>query len=119
MITFGAERFGKFAALNQKRSGNYRAGFGTPLQRFIKMYSDDLTSNGGEDPDQVDPWIQVASLQHVTVTEAQLKVTANLQYQIENTGLKQFRLLLPADAQGVRFDTEQLADFHEERPCIR
>jgi hypothetical protein len=28
------------------------------LQHFIKMYSDDLTSNGGEDPDQVDPWIQ-------------------------------------------------------------
>jgi hypothetical protein len=22
------------------------------------MYSDDLKSNGGEDPDQVDPWIQ-------------------------------------------------------------
>jgi hypothetical protein len=45
--------------LIQRRAGNYRAGFGgTRLQRFIKMHSDDLTSNGGEDPDQVDPWIQ-------------------------------------------------------------
>src|SRR3989442_7090637 len=32
---------------------------------------------------QVDAWVQVTSLQHVTVGEAQMKVTVNLQYQIE------------------------------------
>ena len=37
----------------------------------------------------------MTSLQHATVGEALVKVTANLQYQIENTGLKTFRVALP------------------------
>jgi hypothetical protein len=60
---------------------------------------------------QVDPWIQVTSLQHATVSEAQVKVAANLQYQIENTGLKAFRVLIPTDAEGVNFNGEQVAGF--------
>jgi len=63
------------------------------------------------DIEQVDPWIQVTSLQHATVNEAQVKVTANLQYQIENTGLKSLRVFLPAGAEGVNFQGDQLADF--------
>ena len=63
------------------------------------------------DLEQVAPWIQVTSLQHVNLGEAQTKVTANLQYQIENTGLKSLRVTLPADAEGVRFRGEQMADF--------
>jgi hypothetical protein len=61
--------------------------------------------------EQVDPWIQVASLQHAIISEAQVKVAANLQYQIENTGLKAFRVFLPTNAEAVRFQGEQLADF--------
>jgi len=61
--------------------------------------------------EQVDPWIQVSSLQHATISEAQVKVAANLQYQIENTGLKAFRVFLPTNAEAVRFQGEQLADF--------
>jgi hypothetical protein len=53
----------------------------------------------------------VTSLQHVTVNEAQVKVAANLQYQIENTGLKAFRVWLPTSAEGVRFTGEQVSDF--------
>src|SRR5262249_28070154 len=34
--------------------------------------------------EEVDPWIQVTSLQHATVSEAHVKVVGNLQYQIEN-----------------------------------
>jgi hypothetical protein len=64
------------------------------------------------DIEQVDPWIQVASLQHATLTEALLKVEANLQYQIENTGLKSFRILLPTNAESVLFRGDQLGDFH-------
>jgi hypothetical protein len=64
------------------------------------------------DIEKVDPWIQVTSLQHATVTEALLKVEANLQYQIENTGLKSFRVLLPTNAESVLFRGEQLSDFH-------
>jgi hypothetical protein len=63
------------------------------------------------DIEQVDPWIQVTSLQHATVNEAQVKVAANLQYQIENTGLKAFHVLIPTNAEGVTFRGEQLADF--------
>src|SRR4030095_13624321 len=61
--------------------------------------------------EQVDPWIQVTSLQHATCTEAQVKVAANLQYQIENTGLKALRLFMPTNAESVRFQGEQIADF--------
>ncbi|HMH80243.1 MAG TPA: hypothetical protein VK514_08475 [Candidatus Acidoferrum sp.] len=60
---------------------------------------------------QVDPWIQVTSLQHATISEAQLKIVANLQYQIENTGLKSFRVFIPTNAEGVRFQGEQISDF--------
>ena len=63
------------------------------------------------DIEQVDPWIQVTSLQHAAISEAQVKVTANLQYQIENTGLKAFRVLIPTNAGGVRFQGDQVADF--------
>ncbi len=59
----------------------------------------------------VDPWIQVTSLQHATISEAQMKVVANLQYQIENTGLKSFRVLISTNAEGVRFQGEQVSDF--------
>jgi hypothetical protein len=63
------------------------------------------------DIEQVDPWVQVTSLQHATVNEAQVKVTANLQYQIENTGLKSFRVFIPTNAEGVTFQGDQVADF--------
>lgn len=61
--------------------------------------------------EQVDAWVQVTGLQHVTVSEAQLKVLANLQYQIENTGLKSLRVRVPTNAESVRFRGDQVADF--------
>ena len=61
--------------------------------------------------ERVDPWIQVTSLQHATVNEALVKVAANLQYQIENTGLNAFRVFVPTNAEGLRFQGEQVADF--------
>src|SRR4030095_7210779 len=63
------------------------------------------------DVEQVDPWVQVTSLQHATVGEAQVKIAANLQYQIENTGLKVFHVSLPVEAENVRFQGDQVADF--------
>lgn len=63
------------------------------------------------DMEQVDPWVQVQSLQHVAIGEAQVKVTANLQYQIENTGLKSLRVFVPTNADGVQFRGDQVADF--------
>ncbi len=62
------------------------------------------------DIEQVDPWVQVTSLQHATVNEAQVKVTANLQYQIENAGLKSLRVSIPTNAESVRFAGEHFAD---------
>ncbi len=63
------------------------------------------------DLEQVDPWIQVTGLQHAIVNEALVKVTANLQYQIENTGLKGFRVFIPTNAEGVSFKGDQVSDF--------
>lgn len=63
------------------------------------------------DIDQVDAWIQVTSLQHVVFTAAQVRVTANLQYEIANTGVKSFGVRLPAAADGVRFSGELVGDF--------
>ena len=65
----------------------------------------------GLDLEQVDAWVQVTSLQQLTVSEAQVKVAANLQYQIENTGLKALRVRVPTNAESVRFRGEQVADF--------
>jgi hypothetical protein len=65
------------------------------------------------DIEQVDPWIQVTSLQHATVNEAQVKVAANLQYQIENTGLKAFLVFVPTNAVGVIFQGDQVAGFQQ------
>ena len=61
--------------------------------------------------EQVDAWVQVTSLQHATVNEAQVKVAANLQYQIENTGLQALRVFLQTHAASVRFQNEQVSDF--------
>ena len=62
------------------------------------------------DIEQGDPWVQVTSLQHVTINEAQMKVAANLQYQIENAGVKAFHVLIPTNAEGVTFQGDQLVD---------
>jgi hypothetical protein len=61
--------------------------------------------------EQVDPWVQVTSLQHATIGEAQEKVMANLQYQIENAGLKEFRVFIPTNAGEVAFQGDQVSDF--------
>lgn len=61
--------------------------------------------------EQVDPWVQVMGLQHATIGEAQVKVFANLQYQIENAGLKGFRVFIPSNAQEVTFQGDQLSNF--------
>jgi hypothetical protein len=63
------------------------------------------------DVEEVDPWVQVTGLQHATIGEALIKVTANLQFQIENTGLRVLQVSLPADAESVRFQGEHVADF--------
>ncbi|HXR08606.1 MAG TPA: hypothetical protein VN765_14820, partial [Candidatus Acidoferrum sp.] len=63
------------------------------------------------DIDQVDPWIEVTSLQHAAVGEAQMKITANLLYQIQNAGLRGLRVFLPTNAESVRFQGDQVSDF--------
>ena len=63
------------------------------------------------DIEQVDPWTQVTSLQQALINEAQVKVAANLQYEIENAGLKSFRVFIPTNAEGVTFRGDQVGDF--------
>src|SRR5260370_35964957 len=61
--------------------------------------------------EQVEPWVQVTSLQHAVVSEAEVKVTANLHNQIENTGFKSFRVLIPTNAQTLPYHARQVANF--------
>jgi hypothetical protein len=63
----------------------------------------------------VEPSIEVALLQDVTVREGQVLVTAQLDYQIENAGVKSFPLRLPARAENVRFEGELISDSLPER----
>src|SRR4029434_450209 len=63
------------------------------------------------DVEQVDAWVQVTSLQHAIVGEAHVRVTPNRDYRIENTGLRAFRFSLPINAENVRFQGDQVADF--------
>lgn len=63
------------------------------------------------DLEQVDAWVQVTSLQHFTVTEGQIKAAANLQYDIENTGVRALVVRLPVAAENVHFRGTAIADF--------
>jgi hypothetical protein len=40
-----------------------------------------------------------------------LKISASLHYQIENTGLKAFRVHIPTNADNVKFQGDQVADY--------
>lgn len=60
--------------------------------------------------EKVDPWVQVASLQDITIREGQLKVAGTLKFTIENAGLKSLFVQVPAGAEAVRFTGDQLAD---------
>ena len=70
------------------------------------------------DIEQVDPWVQVTSLQNATVNEAQVKIAANLQYQIENAGLKAFHVLIPTNALSVNFQGDQVAGFQQVEGAV-
>ena len=61
--------------------------------------------------EKVDPWIQVTSLQDVTVREGQLKVNAWLDYKIENAGVKTLSVEVPAGADAVQFTGDHVSDF--------
>jgi hypothetical protein len=50
-------------------------------------------------------------LQHITLGEALIRVAGNLQYEIENAGVKALRVRLPATAESVRFRGDQVSDF--------
>lgn len=60
--------------------------------------------------EKVDPWVQVTTLQDVTVREGQLKVSAWLEYKIENAGVKSLSLRVPDGADGVVFNGDHIAD---------
>jgi hypothetical protein len=64
----------------------------------------------GFEVETVEPWIQVASLQDVTVREGQVLVAAHLDYQVENAGVKTLLLQLPARAESVRFEGDLIAN---------
>jgi hypothetical protein len=64
----------------------------------------------GFDIEKVDPWVQVSTLQDVSVREGQLKVNAWLEYKIENAGVKSLSVRLPDGADAVQFVGDHVAD---------
>jgi len=58
----------------------------------------------------VEPWVQVTSLQDVSVREGQAQVTAALDYQVENAGVKSLLVQVPALAENVRFQGDLISD---------
>ena len=62
------------------------------------------------DIEKVDPWVQVTTLQDVTVREGQLKVNAWLEYKIENAGVKSLSIAVPAGADAVQFAGDHVND---------
>ncbi len=60
--------------------------------------------------ERIDAWTQVTSLQQVEIEESRVQTVANLQFEIENAGVKGFRIRLPADAESVRFRGDQVVD---------
>lgn len=59
---------------------------------------------------KVAPHLQVDALQDVTVREGSTEVRAVLDYQIDNAGVRELRLQVPAAATGVRITGAQVSD---------
>ncbi len=62
------------------------------------------------DIEKVPPHIQADVLQDVTVREGSTEVRANLNYQIDNAGVRELRLQVPAGAMGVHLTGQQVSD---------
>jgi hypothetical protein len=62
--------------------------------------------------EKVEPWIQASVLQEVQVREGLHESQANIEYSIENAGIKTLQFQLPENAVGVRFRSTALADSY-------
>ncbi|HTB63751.1 MAG TPA: hypothetical protein VK737_09190, partial [Opitutales bacterium] len=62
------------------------------------------------DIEQVAPHIQTDVLQDVTVREGSTEVRANVNYEIDNAGVRELRLQIPAGALGVHISGPQVSD---------
>jgi LysM repeat protein len=62
------------------------------------------------DIEQVAPHIQTEVLQDVTVREGSTEVRANVNYEIDNAGVRELRLQLPVNALGVHISGPQVSD---------
>ena len=60
--------------------------------------------------EQVDPWIEVSSLQDALFTEGKVDVAVFLDFRIKNTAVNSIRLALPSAANNVRFEGDHVAD---------
>jgi len=62
--------------------------------------------------EKVEPWIQAVVLQDVHVREGLHEVQANIDFEIENAGVKTLGFRLPKEAVGVRFRGAAVADAY-------
>ncbi|MCF6176661.1 MAG: hypothetical protein L3J71_12945 [Victivallaceae bacterium] len=59
--------------------------------------------------DVTPPWIQLKTLQQVTVRENEIETRAFLRFNIENSGIKRFRIKLPSGSYGPSFSGRYIA----------
>ena len=65
------------------------------------------------DIEQIDPWIEVSSLQDFDVREGQVQVNTVLDYQIQNAAVNSLLVRLPMNAGSVTFTGRDITDFIE------
>ena len=80
----------------------------TPGALVFRLLQSDWTL--ALDIEKVAPHIQADVLQDVTVREGSTEVRTNLNYQIDNAGVRELRLQVPADAMGVHITGQQVSD---------
>jgi len=80
----------------------------TPGALVFRLLQSDWTL--ALDIEKVPPHIQADVLQDVTVREGSTEVRANLNYQIDNAGVRELRLQVPTGAMGVHITGQQVSD---------
>ncbi|HIG31287.1 MAG TPA: hypothetical protein EYQ50_27170 [Verrucomicrobiales bacterium] len=59
---------------------------------------------------KVDPWVEVDLLQKVAVKGGMIQVSVDLQYSVENAGIRNLRMVLPENAESIRFFGDYVGD---------
>lgn len=110
--------FGICARLVQEREATFVPAMPRPFQ--LNMYPDGLTSNGSDDPNQVDPWVQ-AQLSNDQVRWLKIQGGAVNQPELLKNALAEWVVRHPEDwfrgtrlSDAIRFSLTEFIDRHKD-----